>query len=1046
MDKLTMLWANEDPHFLSLFENDFSFDWVVKLTGAKPSQVLSFLQEGVNQGWLISHERGMYSFKDQKKKEDWRTKISPDIWERLDRLIVNVIKEDLPEGEEKTLRLAYHLCRIVNDEEGCRSLINAGNLCRKIFRFEESLKYCNKSLADLSLLLGEQADDLFAEAAIAYSKVSTARHQSVRVFSILNDALARAKSRNNQSQEALLEMHIAKTEWLRNHYDAALDHFEQGWTIAKRLDQPPLLRSANTFVTFFLYWQGRFKEVVFHYEKFVSEVDRFPGGGFPILAAIVIGHSYAQIGQITQGLGMVHAIRTECIKRGMMSLAGEAAGILGAIMLDIGYMEEAFQYLECSLREAEQEKNEWSMIWGSLMLSLAYFRKKNKKESIFHLQTFCKSSRKVEVSVRLFPYLFEILWAIEEQELPSVNGLSLEKEVNQSLAGKNIFLKGFAYRYRALLERKRNLPTKEVLRSLNISLKLFENCGNQIELGKTQIETARQYLLMGNQEKGKKIARKVFKILSPINIALIPDELTSIIETRDQHESFLREILNLGQEVVTIRDTKELVQHIISAVNRITAAERGAIFLLENNSIQLRASKNITSEQISNPNFASSMEMIREAASTRRGKISGVIPTIDQASNPTEIIHSRICVPMILKGKVLGVLYHDNRLIQSAFKESDLDLLSYFAAQAAIALDNSRAYEEIQRLNEKLEKEKHYYEEQHLEALHFGDIIGESPAIMQVLEKIDQVAKAPTNVIILGETGVGKELIARAIHDHSLRSGKPFIRVFCSALPETLIPSELFGHEKGAFTGAIQRYVGRFELANEGTLFLDEIGDIPLEIQVRLLRVLQSKEFERVGGTKTHFSDFRLIAATNQNLEQAIKDGRFRSDLYYRINVFPVWVPPLRERKEDIPLLARYFLKIYATKLGKSFDRILKSEMDKLIQYDWPGNVRELENIIERGTILNAGPFFRIPDLGVGFPEISHPKANPTLEENERRHILWALQKTGWKVRGIGGAAELLAINPSTLAFRIKKLGIERPHEFSRRKSRYGFEEFTQRN
>jgi transcriptional regulator with GAF, ATPase, and Fis domain len=245
-------------------------------------------------------------------------------------------------------------------------------------------------------------------------------------------------------------------------------------------------------------------------------------------------------------------------------------------------------------------------------------------------------------------------------------------------------------------------------------------------------------------------------------------------------------------------------------------------------------------------------------------------------------------------------------------------------------------------------------------------------------------------------------------------------------LPDSLIPSELFGHEKGAFTGAVSQQIGRFELADGGTIFLDEIGDLPLEVQVRLLRVLQTKEFERVGGRETLRSDFRLIAATNRDLSSLVKEQKFRPDLYYRINVFPIQVPSLRERKEDIPLLAHYFLKIYGDKMGKSFGRIPEPEMTKLFSYDWPGNVRELENIIERGTILSPGPIFRVPAELLGPLQEEEEKSGLTMKENERRHILTVLKKTGWRLRGSGGAAEILDLPPSTLASRMKKLGIRR--------------------
>jgi transcriptional regulator with GAF, ATPase, and Fis domain len=390
---------------------------------------------------------------------------------------------------------------------------------------------------------------------------------------------------------------------------------------------------------------------------------------------------------------------------------------------------------------------------------------------------------------------------------------------------------------------------------------------------------------------------------------------------------------------------------------------------------------------------------------------------------------------MILRDKVVGVLYHDNRLLSSAFRESDLELLAYFAALAAFAMDNARAYEEIQRLNQKLEEEKLYYEEQHLQNLHFEDIIGKSPTIKRVLAQMDQVAMTDTTALILGETGVGKELVATGIHRNSSRNNKPFIRVHCSSLPENLISSELFGHEKGAFTGAIQRRIGRFELANGGTLFLDEIGDLPLEVQVRLLRVLQSREFERVGGSETLRSDFRLIVATNRDLEQLVKENRFRSDLYYRLNVFPIHVPSLRERKEDIPLLANHFLKVYSTKMGKTIKMISEAEINKLMRYDWPGNIRELEHIIERSTVLSPGPYLHIPELSIQLPESTNLGVDIPLKDKERQYILQVLEKTGWKVRGLGGAAEILKIHPSTLISRMKKLGIQRPEAVSKRRT-----------
>jgi transcriptional regulator with GAF, ATPase, and Fis domain len=297
-----------------------------------------------------------------------------------------------------------------------------------------------------------------------------------------------------------------------------------------------------------------------------------------------------------------------------------------------------------------------------------------------------------------------------------------------------------------------------------------------------------------------------------------------------------------------------------------------------------------------------------------------------------------------------------------------------------------------------------------------------------MMENVKKVAHTDTTVLITGETGVGKELVATAIFNHSSRVDKSFIRVNCSAFSESLIASELFGYEKGAFTGAHENRAGRFELADGGTLFLDEIGDIPMEVQIRLLRVLQSKEFERVGSSRTLHSEFRLIAATHQNLSRLVKENRFREDLFYRLNVFPIHVPALRDRKEDIPLLVRHFLSRFEKKARKQQMRIGKAEMRELCEYDWPGNIRELEHVIERGVIMSTGSVFKLPEL-TSRQTIENPVASSpemTLLENEKQYVLSVLNRTKWKISGPGGCAEILNIHPNTLASRMKKLGISR--------------------
>jgi formate hydrogenlyase transcriptional activator len=361
-------------------------------------------------------------------------------------------------------------------------------------------------------------------------------------------------------------------------------------------------------------------------------------------------------------------------------------------------------------------------------------------------------------------------------------------------------------------------------------------------------------------------------------------------------------------------------------------------------------------------------------------------------------------------------------LAEDSFRQEDVDLLAQVANQIAIAVENALAYREIAELKNKLAEEKLYLEEEIRTEHNFEEVIGESPALKRALSQAETVAPTNSTVLILGETGTGKEVIARAIHDLSRRREGTFVKINCAAIPTGLLESELFGHEKGAFTGAIAQKIGRFELAHHGTLFLDEVGDIPLELQPKLLRVLQEREFERLGGTRTIRVDVRVVTATNRNLASMVEEGLFRRDLYYRLNVFPILIPPLRERSEDVPLLVRYFVQKYARRMDRCIETISAEEMDALTRYHWPGNVRELENLIERAVILSPGPALRVP---VG--ELKPPaeaSSDLSLQAAERAHILRVLGETNGVVGGPRGAAARLAMKRTTLQSKMRKLGI----------------------
>jgi transcriptional regulator with GAF, ATPase, and Fis domain len=404
------------------------------------------------------------------------------------------------------------------------------------------------------------------------------------------------------------------------------------------------------------------------------------------------------------------------------------------------------------------------------------------------------------------------------------------------------------------------------------------------------------------------------------------------------------------------------------------------------------------------------------------------------ASDPYVIARqprSVLCTAMVAQGRLVGTLYLENSLVAGAFTPDRLRVLQLLAAHAATAIEKAELFAEVTALRDRLEAENVYLREEIGTRHEFEELVGESPALRRVLAQIEQVAPTDTTVLIAGETGTGKELVARAIHRLSGRHDGPLVTVNCGAIAPGLVESELFGHEKGAFTGALSRKIGRFELADGGTVFLDEIGDLQLDLQVKLLRVLQEGEITRVGASRSIRVSVRVIAATHRDLHAEVRAGRFRQDLYYRLNVFPIRTPTLRERKEDIPALVRHLVLKYSAKMGKRVETIPRPTLDALTAYSWPGNIRELGNIIERSVIISRGGALELGEWIAGGQREAPAGDARTLEEVEREYIVRVLIQTGWRVSGPSGAARILGLKPTTLEARMRKLGIMRPTQGS---------------
>jgi len=598
----------------------------------------------------------------------------------------------------------------------------------------------------------------------------------------------------------------------------------------------------------------------------------------------------------------------------------------------------------------------------------------------------------------------------------------------------------------------RNFRSLEQLRAYPLVLELLteHGVGSFCSVPLTTAQRRMGALALGRSSEGGYSDEELeFAKLVAAQVAVTVDNALHYQESLAlQHElaresDRLRMVLEVNNSVVSNLELDDLFQAISTSLRRVVQHESASLILPDPQSpdtLRIHALDFPESRGFLQPGRQLSISGSNPGRAFRTGEAllvgsgPGYLP-FSSASGlrlaENEGLRSSMILPLTINGdECLGVLALGSRQ-EAAFTHAELDFFRQVAQQIAIGVHNALEHRKLSESAERVSEQKSYLEEEIRAEQDFEDIVGYSVALRGVLQQVETVAPTDSTVLIQGETGTGKELIARAIHDRSSRRERTFIKINCAAIPMGLLESELFGHEKGAFTGAIARKIGRFELAHQGTLFLDELGDVPLELQPKLLRVLQEQEFERLGGTATRKVDVRVIAATNRNLGAMVAQGAFRTDLFYRLNVFPITLPPLRERAEDIPLLARYFTSKYARRMNRTVQRIPAETLEVMVRYTWPGNVRELQNFIERAVILSRDVELRAPlsELRINAPERPATLAMheaKTLRDLEREHILEALAKSNWVIGGPAGAAARLGMKRTSLLYRMEKLHISR--------------------
>jgi len=790
----------------------------------------------------------------------------------------------------------------------------------------------------------------------------------------------------------------------------------------------------RAFLGVLFYLKGKIARASKIFDSLEGDTERLPDDFILLEYFLLVAHCYALSGRISRAVSLIDSIRTHAHMNRRRDVEAWALGTLGIILIESGWYDEA----ENIVSEIEQIEN-WDAHfvsrleyhWIKAYLSYARGRFIEISDSLrklfstrdrgYKVANFFMSTG-IEVAVFLKGLTPELLTQYDLTTFAQLFVGRIEKDaIYPAVSGQ---VKAYEA-YQAF--RRGDGDAKALAADIAAAEPLLLQAGARLAVVKARIMRATMLFELGHQDRAIELLQEHRAVIEELGEGLIGGYLRYHLKPEPPEKLLLNAVISLAHSLGTLKGSEMLINKAMETLNRLSGAERGAIFLCDQHDpekLTLRASQGRTVEQALSDNFREMHAWIKRAAQERQ-------PLLWSGPGEGNLRpKAAICAPLIIRDQVVGVVYQDNRILKDVFSWHAVELIQALATQVAASIENAHAFEEIERLNALLSEKTAYYEEESHNPKDYQEIIIKSEAMQRVASLVEKVAQLDTTVLITGETGVGKELIAALIQRLSGRADKPYIKVDCTTLPEHLIESELFGHEKGAFTGAVSARMGRFELADEGTLFLDELGELPLNLQAKLLRVLQDGEFERLGSTRTRQVDVRILAATNRDLIAAVAKLSFRADLFYRLNVFPIHIPPLRERTEDIPSLSVFFLSRISKVLGKRFAGITRRDIARLKAYDWPGNVRELKHTIERSAILSPEGRF-VLSLPAGKTSSStHPQ---TLAQVEKHYITEVLERTGWKVSGPDGAAAILGMKRTTLLSRMKKFGIARPGRQSSR-------------
>lgn len=903
---------------------------------------------------------------------------------------------------------------------------------RNIETFHRSLMRAIRRLKNLDL--DPDTTALYISQALKLSNLCILLGKGIdELGRILDTAQALAVRLGDKRSQALINLREGELYLFTGRREEAFIKLSVGMEGVKELGDDDILSQSAEPLSLFYFMKGQFNDVM-KYLGYLENLNDIKDKTIHILIYVTFSYSMLYLGQFHRAFGFLDSNLRLAEERANKTLASVLRSLLGTTLVLVKKYTEAEVHLKKARQESVDTGNAFGYHYSGGGLGLLYFMTGDLEKCFQIMKDTGEKAMKTGLSQQYSsPWIPEMLYEFQRLNLGSHPRWNFPEIMESMLHGVNVHLRGVALRLKAQRAmEQRDAHRGPIQADLEDSRTCLELSGDHIQLAKTVLKMAHLELLHNNKEAGRGYAQEAWRILGGHTADFFPDEYKALLDKKDispdmqsARDECLRQYFEEMDAIKSCMDQEETLHKAIIATNRFFGAERGGLFLLDDgedtkNPILMTAS-NLTKEEMKSAHFKPYMEYIRKAYRTNK-------PLVVRKGSSTKSVkkengRSVLCIPLTVQGTKRCVLYHDNSYMPEAFDFLDPMMMMLIGRHTSdridVILNTMKAREEKPKLSRERNSSQQKYK---------FKLIATSPVMREQISMAGKVALLDTTVILTGETGTGKGVLARWIHQNSQRSEGPFIVVDCATIPENLVESELFGYEKGAFTGADKQKLGRIELAHTGTLFLDEIGEIPLALQTKLLKTLEEKVFVRIGGGRPIRPDFRLIAATNRNLEEEVSSGRFREDLYYRLNVFPIVLSPLRDRGKDMVELAEYFLEMYAKQYGRTNLSISHKDSDMLMEYAWPGNVRELQSVIERAVILSKDTELQIPL----FP--AEPKAEarvtfedlPELDELQRRYIRIVLEYTQDRISGPGGAAEILGMKRTSLYSRMKTLGMKK--------------------